>query len=130
MINKIEIKGYKSIKDLTLELKPINILIGSNGVGKSNFIGFFKLVNTIYEQRLQNFSLSKGADSILSFGRKNTSVLKGYLEFNATKAYGFTLNSTRIINYLFKENTPIFIEISMAQVGKKHCLQRIQPKLL
>jgi predicted ATPase len=95
MINKIEIKGYKSIKDLTLELKPLNILIGSNGVGKSNFIGFFKLVNTIYEQRLQNFSLSKGADSILSFGRKNTSSLEGSLEFDAKNAYSFILNSTQ-----------------------------------
>jgi predicted ATPase len=95
MINKIEVKGYKSIKTLELELKPLNILIGSNGVGKSNFINFFKLVNTIYEQRLQNFSLTKGADSILSFGRKNTPVLDGYLEFNATNAYGFVLNSTQ-----------------------------------
>lgn len=38
MINQINIKGYKSIKDTTIELTPINILIGSNGVGKSNFI--------------------------------------------------------------------------------------------
>ena len=40
MIDYLEIKGYKSIKNLELELKPINILIGSNGVGKINFISF------------------------------------------------------------------------------------------
>ncbi|MDR1847252.1 MAG: AAA family ATPase [Bacteroidales bacterium] len=40
-MDKIEIKGYKLIKDLSLELKPINILIGANGSGKSNFISFF-----------------------------------------------------------------------------------------
>lgn len=33
MLEKIEIKGYKSIKDISLDLKPINILIGANGVG-------------------------------------------------------------------------------------------------
>ena len=38
MIDYLEIKGYKSIKNLELEMKPINILIGSNGVGKSNLI--------------------------------------------------------------------------------------------
>ncbi|EGM0232178.1 TPA: AAA family ATPase, partial [Campylobacter jejuni] len=39
MLNKITIKGYKSIKDLSkFELKNLNILIGANGAGKSNFI--------------------------------------------------------------------------------------------
>ena len=37
ILNKIKIKGYKSIRELDLDLNPINILIGSNGVGKSNF---------------------------------------------------------------------------------------------
>lgn len=36
MLDGIKIKGYKSIKDLDLTLRPINILIGSNGVGKTN----------------------------------------------------------------------------------------------
>ena len=35
-MDRIEIKGYKSFKDLALDLLPINILIGSNGSGKSN----------------------------------------------------------------------------------------------
>ena len=60
MINRIKIEGYKSIKKLDLELKPINILIGSNGVGKSNFLSFFKLVNNIYEQRLQGYVAKQG----------------------------------------------------------------------
>ena len=30
-MDRIEIKGYKSFKDLALDLLPINILIGSNG---------------------------------------------------------------------------------------------------
>ncbi|GAB4181551.1 MAG: hypothetical protein Fur006_16690 [Coleofasciculaceae cyanobacterium] len=44
MLKKIQIKGYKSIKNMELELAPINILIGANGTGKSNFISFFKLL--------------------------------------------------------------------------------------
>lgn len=73
MINRIQIEGYKSIKDLNLELNPINVLIGSNGVGKSNFISFFKLINVIYEQRLEIYSLTEGADSLLYFGKKKHS---------------------------------------------------------
>ena len=39
-MDRIEIKGYKSIKELDLELAPLNILIGSNGSGKF-FFPFF-----------------------------------------------------------------------------------------
>lgn len=44
MIKTITIENYKSIRHLELDMKPINILIGANGAGKSNFIGFFKLM--------------------------------------------------------------------------------------
>ncbi len=44
MLNEIKIKGDKSIKDLSLELKPINILIGANGVGKLMNIQILKIL--------------------------------------------------------------------------------------
>ena len=37
-LSHINIKGFKSIKELDLEMRPINVLIGANGSGKSNFI--------------------------------------------------------------------------------------------
>jgi len=46
MITRIDIEGYKSIKSLQLELQPINILLGANGVGKSNFISVFSLIRS------------------------------------------------------------------------------------
>ena len=54
MIQKITIEGYKSIKEQTVELFPINILIGGNGIGKSNFISAFTLIHNLYERNLQN----------------------------------------------------------------------------
>jgi predicted ATPase len=91
VINKLEIKGFKSIKDLALALSPINVLIGANGVGKSNFISFFKLLNIIYEQRLGNYSLTEGVDNILHYGSKTTEFLSAYVEFDAKNAYRFNL---------------------------------------
>lgn len=90
MLQKIKIEGYKSIKKLDLDLKPLNILIGSNGVGKSNFISFFKLVNNIYERRLQHYSLKNGLDNLLHYGTKNTSEIVGELNFG-NNLYSFTL---------------------------------------
>lgn len=36
MIKQIHVCGYRSVRDLDLELKPINVLTGPNGCGKSN----------------------------------------------------------------------------------------------
>lgn len=95
MIDYIEIKGFKSIKELKLELKSINILIGSNGAGKSNFVSFFKLINAIFNQRLQKYVLEEKADNILYFGRKTTENLFGKLIFKSdiknNNAYYFNL---------------------------------------
>ena len=55
MLNKISIENYKSIEKVEIDIKDINILIGSNGAGKSNFISFFKLLNSIVKQKLQSF---------------------------------------------------------------------------
>lgn len=99
MIDYLEIKGYKSIKNLELEMKPINILIGSNGVGKSNFVSFFKLINAIFNLRLQKFVQEEKADNLLYFGRKTTENLFGKLVFNSgnnnNNAYYFNLIQTK-----------------------------------
>jgi len=90
MLERIKIEGYKSIKSLDIALMPINVLIGSNGVGKSNFVSFFKLVNKIYEQRLQQYALQQGADNLLHFGRKNTERIIGLLDFKEN-IYSFSV---------------------------------------
>ena len=94
MLQNIQIKGFKSIKDLSFDLSSINILIGANGVGKSNFISFFKLVNQIYEQRLQQYSLTEGTDNLLYFGRKTTKEIKGQLIFEGF-TYTFELQPSK-----------------------------------
>ncbi|CAC9655616.1 ABC transport protein, ATP-binding subunit [uncultured Gammaproteobacteria bacterium] len=72
-LSHIKIKGFKSIKALDLEMKPINVLIGANGAGKSNFISVFKLLDLIYKQKLQTYVLTNGkAERFLHFGSKNT----------------------------------------------------------
>lgn len=79
----IDIKGYKSIKDLHLELKPINVLIGANGAGKSNFISFFSFLKTAYDQQLQSFVTKKGGvDKFLFNGRKQTESISADMKFN------------------------------------------------
>lgn len=69
----IRIAGYKSIKDIALKLQPINILIGANGSGKSNFISFFEFLNHLYNRKLKEYiSLGVGEEKLLHKGSKET----------------------------------------------------------
>ena len=81
-MNRIEIRGYKSFKDLCLELKPINLLIGSNGAGKSNFLSFFEFLNRMYEQKLAEYvALNGGTDKFFFQGGKVTESIYANIYF-------------------------------------------------
>ncbi|WP_199249333.1 AAA family ATPase [[Phormidium] sp. ETS-05] len=84
MLKKITIKGYKSIKEAEIELGNINILIGANGPGKSNFIDFFKLLRWMIQipGQLQVFvGQSGGANSLLFDGAAVTPQMEAELQF-------------------------------------------------
>ena len=67
-LSRIVLKGFKSIAECDLQLSQLNILIGCNGAGKSNFIGFFRMIEQMIEKKLQVFvSRQGGPDSILHF---------------------------------------------------------------
>lgn len=84
LLKRIEVKGFRSIKDLDLELRPLNILIGANGAGKSNLVTFFKMLNEMMAGRLQQFLSTTGrAQANLHFGPKVTPQLQATLEFEA-----------------------------------------------
>lgn len=78
----IEINGYKSIKKARIDLAPINILIGANGSGKSNFISFFDFLNKLYNRKLNEYiALNGGENKILHKGKKNTDSISFKIEF-------------------------------------------------
>lgn len=79
----ITISGFKSIRAVKkLVLKDINVIIGANGSGKSNFISAFSFLNAIREGRLQeSVKRSGGADEILHYGREETKALMFHISF-------------------------------------------------
>ena len=92
MIEQVIIKNYKSIRNLMLPLNKLNVLIGSNGAGKSNFISFFELTKAIYEQRFGSYTLAKGGiDNLLYRGRKISPSMQGLLDFENTNAFFYEI---------------------------------------
>ncbi len=100
-IKKLTIRGFKSIRALEdFELRPLNILIGANGAGKSNFVDFFTMLREMVEQRLQDYVRTHGgADAHLFLGPKVTQEIVGEFRF-PPNSYGFTLKRT-VRNELF-----------------------------
>jgi len=91
-ISKLTIKGYKSIRNLeNFELRNLNILIGPNGGGKSNFVSFFEFVREIAVKGMQLFIGKNGGAYTYSYlGPKVTEQLSGDLQLGHN-AYQFTL---------------------------------------
>jgi len=96
-LDYISIQGFKSIASVKkLPLRPINLLIGANGCGKSNFIGLFAFLHEIREGRLQKYVRSAGgAEQLLHFGSKVTDQITVHISFDGeVNQYRLTLDST------------------------------------
>jgi predicted ATPase len=92
ILDSLSIEGFKSIREMRdLPLKNINVLIGPNGVGKSNFIGFFRLLRAMIDEGLQLFVRTQGgADAFLHLGPKFTEQIVGKMRFG-DNGYDFSL---------------------------------------
>jgi predicted ATPase len=96
-IEEISLYGYKSIRHLNgLRLASgLNVLIGANGSGKTNFIRFFELLGHMFDPNkgLQNYVSTHGrADAFLFRGIKVTPELKAHLKFGLNE-YKFALRA-------------------------------------
>ena len=100
-LSRLVLRGYKSIAECDIELGRLNVLIGANGAGKSNFIGFFRLINRILECQLQaSVGDAGGPDVLLHFGRKKTEELRTEMYFGSN-GYRFTLKPTQDNRMMF-----------------------------
>lgn len=94
-VAKLTVAGYKSIRELSeFPLNDLNVLIGANGAGKSNFINLFRLLNEMYEQQLQVYVQKQGGpDALLHFGRAVSANLHAEFYFSHN-GYKFDLVPT------------------------------------
>lgn len=119
-LNKIELKGYKSVngKGQTLPINDdVTVLIGANGVGKSNIVSFFQLLNYAMSGSLQTYIGENGfADAFLYYGSKNTDCIKAKLHFSSEDSnneYAFRLAYASGDSVIFTEEA-----ISFKKKGK------------
>jgi predicted ATPase len=85
-LTKLQLSGWKSIKDATIELRPLNVLIGANGAGKSNLLSFLRFLQALVQGRAAEFvGKAGGADTLLHYGIKATQRLDASLTASAVE---------------------------------------------
>ena len=86
-IKHVSIRGFRSLMNVELGLRDLNILIGPNGSGKSNFISFFQMLNYALTESLQFYIQTRGfGESMLYMGSRVTPVLDACLVMEGESA--------------------------------------------
>ncbi len=106
-LKHLTLAGFKSIRQLAVELGPLNVFIGPNGAGKSNFLSFFRMLNAVTDEKLQLFvGRQGGANSLLHYGRKRTPQLQAAMTFDidtGINSYNLTLIGVAPDDLLFAD---------------------------
>ena len=78
-LKELEVRNFKSFESLNVKFDDLNILIGANASGKSNFISIFTFLKNIAQNNLQDaFSWEGGIEYLrnIRIGNKDNLLLK------------------------------------------------------
>ncbi len=111
-LKKITVNGFKSIESLNeFDLHDLNVIVGANGAGKSNFIQIFRMLLAMAQKNFSKFILERGgADNFLFNGPKITPAINIEFEFESfspfsegSNFYRFELTPTAEEKFLLTE---------------------------
>ncbi len=111
MLQRMSLKGFKSIRELRdLEFKPLNVLVGANGAGKSNLISFFRLLNFAMTDALRTYVGEAGyARSLLHQGdAPEVSTQLQFRTANGSNGYEATLKAAAGGALIFTEEAVVW----------------------
>lgn len=147
-INTIEIQNFKSFGEEVFDFRDVNVLIGSNASGKSNFIQIFEFLKNIKKDGIQkavtdlggiasiiNFNADKKRCSIkIEINPNQPSIVKSAIELenkrlvkNTSKIiYELKLRDIGRNNFEFKEDLTFFQYFSINELEDDEISGEIQ----
>ncbi len=125
-LDKLTIKGFKSIESLEdFELGKLNIMIGGNGAGKSNFVDMFRMLRAMVDENFVNFITNRGgADDFLFNGPKQTKMIEVEFLFG-NNSYAFALEPTASDSFLIKMEKERYLDRSWSIIGSEYLESKI-----
>lgn len=67
MIRRVGVRGYKSLRNVIFEMRPVRILIGPNAAGKSNLIDALRLLSEAVKSDMETAVSRRGGMSTVTF---------------------------------------------------------------
>lgn len=119
-ISQIHLSGYRSIKKSNLQFENINVFIGANASGKSNFMSFFQMLQFYLnnaEGLAEYVGRHGGSEILLFYGPKETNSIIADLYFQTAKGvnrYQVELEQAAGGNLFFKEEQLCFSSSNIA----------------
>lgn len=89
MLKRIRLKGWKSIRDQSITLGPLTVLIGANGSGKSNLLSLVEMLADTFctEPRMRSYVSANGtATNLLHYGDRETKSIDIELTFETSNS--------------------------------------------
>jgi predicted ATPase len=126
-IEYISIDGFKSIKGLSyFKLNPgMNVLIGANGVGKSNFVELFKFIEKAALNGLNEYVLQMGGgEAFLYQGPETATKIKVSIHLSGQTSASYDFTFTPINN---PDYGTIFLMNSFGPLGSLPQPARLLP---
>lgn len=140
MIYELEVKNFKCYESLKLELKPLNVLMGLNGMGKSTIIQSLLLLRQSYqENRLQGLKLNGkyvtlGNGSDVLSERADDEIIGFHIKEDAGSLrtqYSYVAESDLLPNYMLEDVA--FEELNSVLFSDRFLYlsaYRIEPRIL
>ena len=99
MIKKIKASNFKSFSDIEVELRELNILIGANASGKSNFIRLFGFIRDLKKFGLENaISMQGGIEYLKNININKSEIFSTEIFSIPDKDTGFIARSSAELN--------------------------------
>jgi predicted ATPase len=96
MIENIAIKNFKSLKNISMKTKSLNLLMGLNGMGKSSLLQCLLLLkqsNNLYKRELRLdgnlINIGKGKDAFYQFADDDNIIFKIHFSNNKNFSWEF-----------------------------------------
>ena len=129
MIDSVFIEGYKSILSQEVKLHSMNILLGGNGVGKSNFLSVFDFFRKIVQSRKYEYAHAQEASRLLYMGRKVTDKIRLNFRYSDSWLNSMTIDlkdvdsMLRVRGLFIEENEKAIVDLAE---GEDYNIERLR----
>jgi len=91
-IKRIEARNFKSFKKLGIELGELNVVVGANASGKSNFVSIFEFIRDIESEGLDNAISRQGSEYFSNIGVGSSRTVSVKLVSTPEIKFGFKIS--------------------------------------